>query len=55
MDLLCLGIECKEDEVWYDIYERIRPMERRRSLLSRPSQLNAIRNHDYTFGDPKFV
>jgi hypothetical protein len=46
IELLCLGVECEPDEVWYEIYERVRPMERRRSLLPRPSQLNAIRNHE---------
>jgi hypothetical protein len=46
MELLHLGIECEADEVWYDIYERVRPMERRKSLLPAESNLNAIHNRE---------
>jgi Domain of unknown function (DUF4288) len=44
MDLLCLGVECKEDEVWYDIVERLLPLERKSTLIPPESELNAIRH-----------
>lgn len=31
-DMICLGAECEEDEVWYDIFEKVRPMERASEL-----------------------
>lgn len=43
MDLLHLGVECEEDEVWYDITHRKLPMERADSILPPENQLNAIR------------
>ena len=39
LDLLELGIECGEDEVWYDIVERVKPMERRRKILPSEKSL----------------
>ena len=44
MDLLCLGLECDADEVWYDIHERLSPMERRDVFIPPEDQLNAMRN-----------
>ena len=44
MDLLQLGPECDDDEVWYDITRRTLPMERRDSLLPAEADLNAIRH-----------
>lgn len=44
LDLLQLGFECDEDEVWYDIVTRKQPMERAASILPDESSLNAIRN-----------
>lgn len=44
VELLQLGVEWDDDEVWYDIRERMLPMERRESLLPAESDLNAIRN-----------
>ena len=44
MDLLCLGAECDDDEVWYDIRERLLPMERSDVFVPAVSDLNAIRN-----------
>jgi hypothetical protein len=44
MDLLHLGPECEEDEVWYDITERLLPMERADRLIPPEDTLNAIRN-----------
>ena len=41
-DLLGLGVECEPDEVWYDIVQKVKPMERRRKLIPAPEQLNAI-------------
>jgi len=44
MDLLHLGIECGDDEVWYDITQRKLPMERAAAILPPESELSAIRN-----------
>jgi Domain of unknown function (DUF4288) len=33
LDLLELGLETEDDEVWYNVYGRIEPMERRSALL----------------------
>ena len=44
MDLLCLGLECDADEVWYDIRERLSPMERCDVFIPPEDQLNAIQN-----------
>src|SRR5438093_10517425 len=41
-DLLRLGVECGADEVWYDIVQKIKPMERRRELIPPSERLNAI-------------
>ncbi len=42
-DMICLGSECDEDEMWYDIFEKIRPMERANMLtLSEDSLLRRI-------------
>jgi Domain of unknown function (DUF4288) len=43
MELLHLGVECDADEVWYDITQRVRPSERRASILPREKDLNAFR------------
>jgi hypothetical protein len=43
LDLLKLGIECENDEVWYDIIERVLPSERKSKLVPPESWLNAIR------------
>ena len=43
LDLLELGIECEKDEVWYNIVRRVKPMERKRFILPREKDLNAIR------------
>jgi Domain of unknown function (DUF4288) len=43
MDLLHLGPECDEDEVWYDITQRKLPMERAAKVLPHESQLSALR------------
>ena len=45
-DLLYLGIECEADEVWYDIVNLMKPMERKRDLIPKPSKLAAIRNKE---------
>jgi Domain of unknown function (DUF4288) len=45
MDLLHLGVECEDDEVWYNITQRKLPMERAGSILPPESQLSAIRTH----------
>ena len=42
LDLLHLGVECEPEEVWYDIIQLVRPMERRRELIPPEAKLNAI-------------
>lgn len=39
VDLLYLGIECRPEEVWYDIVDRLRPMERRAKLIRSDAEL----------------
>jgi hypothetical protein len=46
LELLQLGVECQEDEVWYDIKEKVLPDERRDKLIPPDSKLNAIWNED---------
>ncbi len=42
LDLLELGIECLQEEVWYDISVRKTPMEYRGKLIPQEEMLNAI-------------
>jgi len=42
-DLLELGSEYRQDEVWYDLVERVRPMERRREIVPPEVSLRAMR------------
>ena len=46
LELLRLDPACEDDEVWYDITERVRPMERRTSIIPPERRLSAIRNHE---------
>ena len=46
LELLRLDTVCEPDEVWFDITERVRPMERRASIIPLESWLSAIRNHE---------
>ena len=46
LELLRLDPACEADEVWYDITDRVRPMERRASIIPPESRLSAIRNHE---------
>jgi hypothetical protein len=48
MDLLSIGAECEEDEVWYDIISLKRPMERANKLLPPEHKLNAMRGQALT-------
>lgn len=43
-DLLHLGLEADEDEVWYDIKERLLPMERKDRFIPSIEQLSAFKN-----------
>jgi uncharacterized protein DUF4288 len=43
LDLLELGSEYRQDEVWYDLVERVRPMERRREIVPSEASLRAMR------------
>jgi len=44
LELLRLDHACEPDEVWYEIVERIRPMERRAMIIPSERKLSAIRN-----------
>ena len=46
LELLRLDPACESGEVWYDIIERVRPMERKASIIPLESWLSAIRNHE---------
>jgi hypothetical protein len=46
MELLCLDPACDTDEVWYEMPERVRPMERRARFIPPEGRLHAIRNND---------
>jgi hypothetical protein len=46
MELLRLDPACDPGEVWYELPERVRPMERRAQLIPPESQLQAIKNND---------
>ena len=48
--LLHIGAEFEPNEVWYSITERVRPMERRRDVVPRPKDLNAIRDEKLLLG-----
>jgi hypothetical protein len=48
--LLHIGAEMEPNEVWYSIGERLRPMERRRHLVPKPKDLNAIRDEKLLLG-----
>jgi hypothetical protein len=50
LDLLRLGAECQANEVWYDIVQRVRPMERRSAIIPAASMLNAIREEHAVLG-----
>jgi hypothetical protein len=41
LDLMSLGIECDVDEVWYEIRERLLPMERRARMVPGDRELLA--------------
>ncbi len=44
MELLDIGPECQQGEVWYEIKERLLPMERQEALIPPAEELCAIRN-----------
>jgi hypothetical protein len=44
LDLLRLGIECQEDELWYRISEMVEPMERRKKIIPSDDDLRAFAN-----------
>lgn len=43
LDLLELGAECEDGEVWYDLKERLLPMERKADIIPAEHELSAIR------------
>ena len=46
MELLRLDPACDADEVWYELSKRVRPMERRASILPPERRLAAIGNDE---------
>ena len=63
MDLLCLDPECEQDEVWYDIVERLLPFHdgllyatfsRRTSLVSASNAITSL-THGYPALRPREV
>ncbi len=48
LDLCHLGGECEPNEVWYELRHRLRPMERRRTLIPKAGDLSAIRSEKRT-------
>jgi len=46
MELICVESACEADEVWYEMSERVRPMERRGTFIPPESRLHAIRNNE---------
>ncbi len=44
LELLHLGPECEADEVWYEVNQRLLPMERKARHIPAESTLAAIRN-----------
>lgn len=43
IDMQHLGIECSEDEVWYDVKDMLSPMERKDKLIPAEYSLSAIK------------
>lgn len=43
LELLCLGAECNKDEVWYEMVNRLHPLERRKRLVPPKHKLCAFR------------
>lgn len=43
LELIHLGIECRENEVLYEITERLQPMERKGKLIPAEESLSAVR------------
>ena len=50
LDLLRLGVECVPGEVWYDITQRVRPSERRASIVPPTAELHAFREEALVSG-----
>lgn len=46
MELICVKSACEADEIWYEMRERVRPMERRGRFIPPESRLHAIRNNE---------
>lgn len=46
MELLSLGPECEDDEVWYELKERLLPLERKEALIPAESYLSAVRSEN---------
>jgi hypothetical protein len=44
LELMCCDPSCERDEVWYELVEMLKPMERKRKLIPPESELSTIRN-----------
>ncbi len=42
VELIRLGLECGEEEVWYSLFERLRPMERKDFFIPNKAELAAV-------------
>lgn len=47
LELLRLDPVCEPDEVWYEITNRINPMERKTAIIPPENKLSAIRNREW--------
>ncbi len=43
-ELLHLGVECDENEVWYEVKERMSPMENKNKFIPKQNDLNAFKH-----------
>lgn len=46
MDMLRLGVECEDNEVWYNTRVMLRPMERKDKIIPKRRDLSAFVNED---------
>lgn len=49
-ELIALGVEADPDEVWWQLVERVRPMERRQHFIPDEQELSALRTKTKTHG-----
>jgi hypothetical protein len=44
VQLICCDLVCRDGEVWYEIIEKVRPMERKASLIPPEDCLSAVKD-----------